>query len=132
MLEVSGALIRNEQSRLLVLHRNLPGMVWWEVPGGKCRPGESHEYTAQREVREELGVEIRTLRQLGEMVFRPQSGEFRYTYFAAELRDSQSIPTPQEPIHDMAEWMTLDSLRHSHILSPVLAYAVKQIVDGNF
>lgn len=30
----------------------------WEFPGGKCEPGESDVDSAQRELREELGVEV--------------------------------------------------------------------------
>ena len=31
---------------------------WWEFPGGKIEPGESHHEALKREIREELDVEI--------------------------------------------------------------------------
>ena len=31
---------------------------WWEFPGGKIEPGESHEAALIREIREELNAEI--------------------------------------------------------------------------
>src|SRR5262245_42407168 len=33
---------------------------YWEFPGGKCEPGESHVACLEREIREELGVGLRT------------------------------------------------------------------------
>lgn len=37
---------------------------YWEFPGGKCEPGETHERCLAREMREELGVEVRVLGKL--------------------------------------------------------------------
>jgi 8-oxo-dGTP diphosphatase len=37
---------------------------YWEFPGGKCEPGESHATCLEREIREELGVGLRTGREI--------------------------------------------------------------------
>src|SRR6185436_16391614 len=34
----------------------------WELPGGKCEPGEPPAACAVREVREELGIEVEVIR----------------------------------------------------------------------
>lgn len=37
---------------------------FWEFPGGKCEPGESHEACLAREIEEELGVRANVGRKL--------------------------------------------------------------------
>jgi ADP-ribose pyrophosphatase len=44
---------------LLVLRRNAPAKGLWAVPGGSIALGESFAEAAEREVREETGVEVR-------------------------------------------------------------------------
>jgi 8-oxo-dGTP diphosphatase len=65
IIEVAAGLIFRD-GRLLITQRrpgdHLAGL--WEFPGGKREPGESYELCLQRELREELGLEI----QPGEMI----------------------------------------------------------------
>ncbi|HYN09237.1 MAG TPA: (deoxy)nucleoside triphosphate pyrophosphohydrolase [Vicinamibacterales bacterium] len=53
------AAVIERDGRFLVTRRlagsHLSG--YWEFPGGKCNPGETHEACLARELREELGVE---------------------------------------------------------------------------
>lgn len=55
------AAVIERDGRVLVTRRlegsHLSG--FWEFPGGKCDPGETHEACLARELREELGVEAR-------------------------------------------------------------------------
>src|SRR6267142_5668223 len=54
------AAVINRGDRLLVcqrpLHKRYGGL--WEFPGGKCEPGESIAAAAQRELHEELSVQV--------------------------------------------------------------------------
>jgi len=58
-IEVAAGLIFRD-GRLLITQRpeggHLPGR--WEFPGGKCEPGETLPECLQRELREELGIEV--------------------------------------------------------------------------
>jgi 8-oxo-dGTP diphosphatase len=59
MIDVTAA-IWVQNGRVLIARRP-PGASQaglWEFPGGKVRPGETPEQCLQREIREELGVEI--------------------------------------------------------------------------
>jgi 8-oxo-dGTP diphosphatase len=66
---VVAALVR-DGSRVLVSRRRADQAMplLWEFPGGKVEPGESPEAALAREVREELGCEIRVGR-IHEVVF---------------------------------------------------------------
>lgn len=64
----AGLVFRNGQ---LLLTQRRPGDHlggFWEFPGGKIEPGESSHDCLQRELREELGIEV----EVGECVERVQ------------------------------------------------------------
>lgn len=69
---VAGALIRD--GAVLLAQRQRPPELagLWELPGGKVAPGETESSALERELREELGVDVRVGRRLGEDV--PLSG----------------------------------------------------------
>ena len=59
-------LIVDPQGRLLITVRGKdPGKGQWDLPGGFADPGESAEEALQREVREEVGLEVTAMRYIG-------------------------------------------------------------------
>ena len=58
-MECAGAVVRDEQGRLLLVRRgHEPGLGVWSLPGGRLEPGESAAQAAAREVLEETGLEV--------------------------------------------------------------------------
>lgn len=59
--DVAAGVIYREDGRFLIAQRPLDGLLGglWEFPGGKQESGETLPETLVREIREELGVEIR-------------------------------------------------------------------------
>ena len=60
-VEVVAAVLRKSDGTYLLAQRP-PGKVYagyWEFPGGKVEPGESLEAALRREIREELGIDVR-------------------------------------------------------------------------
>jgi A/G-specific adenine glycosylase len=78
--DVAAAVIHDRNLGILVAQRNLGDMLGglWEFPGGKCETGETLPQCLAREIREELGVEIR-VREL--LVVVPHA----YTHFRITL-----------------------------------------------
>jgi 8-oxo-dGTP diphosphatase len=65
-VHVAAAVIRDRQQRILIARRadsqHQGGL--WEFPGGKLEPGEDARAALARELREELGIEVRAARPL--------------------------------------------------------------------
>jgi hypothetical protein len=53
-----GALLLDENSRLLVVRKRSVDRLEYIMPGGKQNPGETDEETLSRELREELGITV--------------------------------------------------------------------------
>jgi A/G-specific adenine glycosylase len=103
----AGVIWRAEQ--VLIAQRPLDGLLGglWEFPGGKREPAETLVECLQRELREELGIEVDVGQQL--TVVRHAYTHFRVTVYAFEcLYRSTQEPTALG-VHDW-RWVTLDQL----------------------
>ena len=60
------AVIWNQQGQILIDRRPPKGVMGglWEFPGGKMEPGETVEECIQREILEELGIDIEVVEHL--------------------------------------------------------------------
>lgn len=92
-IEVAAGLIFH-QGRLLITQRkagdHLGGL--WEFPGGKCEPGETHAAALQRELREELAIEVTVGERLEVIEHSYPEKSVRLEFFRCRL--SAGTPTP--------------------------------------
>ncbi len=60
--EVAAGIVFNEKGQVLLAQRP-PGKTYsghWEFPGGKLEPGETAQAALERELKEELGIEVQS------------------------------------------------------------------------
>jgi 8-oxo-dGTP diphosphatase len=106
---VVGAIIVDSFSQptlVLAARRSRPADLAgsWEFPGGKVEPDETPTAALEREIREELGVEIEVGSELGTW---PINGALDLSLFFAEITSGEL--TPGET-HDAVRWLALDEL----------------------
>ena len=64
VIKVACAIIERDRRFLTTRRGTGQRALLWEFPGGKCRPGETTNACIVREIREELGITVRPLREL--------------------------------------------------------------------
>ncbi len=79
----------------------------WEFPGGKMDVGESQEETIQREIREELSMEIKPLKHLiSNKHLYPDFSIELHTWLCEPLSDSMELKE-----HRSSIWTTVSELK---------------------
>ena len=70
MIDVVAAVIKNQEGKYLITQRNFKKVQGglWEFPGGKVEENETKEHAIEREIKEELTLNIKAKEILGEKV----------------------------------------------------------------
>ncbi|BDQ00996.1 (deoxy)nucleoside triphosphate pyrophosphohydrolase [Aquiluna sp. KACHI24] len=122
MTLVVAAIIQNSQGEFLCCKRgdwkSSPNK--WEFPGGKPESGESLDFALIREIREELGVEIKVLRQFD----RSTTGDIELVCFVCDLVGKE--PTSSTD-HSELRWVREQDLARLDWAEPDLP-ALKRIL----
>ena len=106
-IEVVAAIIHDSQGRIFATQRGYgEWRGWWEFPGGKVEPGESHEEALRREIWEELETRI-VVERLADIV------DYDYPAFHLTMHcywcsvESGSLTLKE---HEAARWLAVDEL----------------------
>jgi len=94
---------------VLIAQRPMDGLLGglWEFPGGKLQPGEDLASCLQREIREELGVDIRVGDKLG--IYHHAYTHFKVTLHAFACRLANGAVLKPLKVADI-RWVSLDDL----------------------
>jgi 8-oxo-dGTP pyrophosphatase MutT (NUDIX family) len=94
---------------LIYRHRFIPDEWGWELPAGRCDPGETPVQTAVREVREETGWQVRRARALCSMRTSPGLSDQRSHVVVAEV-DRYTGPAEEPDEAEQIRWWPRDDL----------------------
>ncbi|WP_245628940.1 NUDIX domain-containing protein [Alicyclobacillus shizuokensis] len=94
----------------------------WEVPGGKCEPGESAHAAARRETWEESGAVIEKLTWLAEyQIPQPTGGPwYKWVYWAEVLRWQTKPDTSETVAVRLGKLPDPERIQQDQAVSPVL------------
>jgi ADP-ribose pyrophosphatase len=109
-----GVLVVRGSEVLLVLRANAPAKGSWAVPGGSIALGESLQEAAEREVREETGVEVRGAEVVHafDVIERDAAGAVLHHYVVVDVRAEWVAGEPRAGDDALdARWQPIGDLR---------------------
>ena len=127
-----GAIVVHEGCILLVNHRRL-GRSYWVLPGGALEAGESLAACAEREVREETGLEVQAGRFLYLVETFPSDGARHNldVVFHTHLRDAKAAHlAPAKWVIEQAEFVPLERLAGLVFLPPIASELAADAAAG--
>jgi len=106
--DVCGALIEKD-GKFLVARRKLNDSFGglWEFPGGGLEPGEGKKQCLEREIKEELGLDIKVLRLI--RVFGDEIPGLKINVFLFQCGIKKGIPRPLDCLD--VRWVSLEQLK---------------------
>ena len=107
------AIVQRGDKILLVRRARPPSQGRWSVPGGVIELGETIGKAAEREVREECGVEIKagTAVDVGDMIVRDRRGrvQFHYVVIYVQARYASGEASPASDAAELC-WARYEEL----------------------
>lgn len=89
-------LIQNGSHILLGYKKRGPGKGKWNGFGGKVKAGETIEDACCREVKEEIGVDVKELTKVGLLEFMFQNDPVKYECHVFRASDYEGEPTESD------------------------------------
>jgi 8-oxo-dGTP pyrophosphatase MutT (NUDIX family) len=106
-MKLAVAIVLRDGARTLLIRRGatLARAGWWSPPTGRVAAGETPAEAVRREAREELGLDVRALRE----VWRSSTDDGRYElhWWLADVVGGALVPDPREVAE--ARWVDLDA-----------------------
>ena len=104
MIRAAGGIIVRDGD-VLIVHR--PKYGDWSLPKGKCKPGETDEACALREIEEETGLNCEIERPLGETRYQALGGQKVVKWFL--MRPIEGDFAPDDEVDEIA-WVPISEV----------------------
>lgn len=124
------AFIVNSKKQLLIVKKSPYEMVdagLWTVPGGKIRPEENIINGLKREVKEEVGLTIKSYQWLAEDVFFNNDQYFHGEHFLCRVADEKKEIILEKNLLDY-RWITKKEIKNFEF-HPNIAKEIKNILN---
>ena len=128
-MSVVGGVVVNAEGKMLACKRAASEAMggWWEFPGGKIEAGETAEIALEREMKEELGLDVKVGPCLGHH-------DHDYGSMIVKLAFHLCKAPGQEPklsVHDESRWITESEIKTIEWLPPDVAF-VEELAERGF
>lgn len=111
-MKVRPAALIIKNNCVLLLQYNYAGVDVFGLPGGNPDPGETLAETLERELAEELGIEIEVKKMciVGEVILPQLKNDVLHCVFEAHIVAGQPSPNPTQTTALDAVWKAIDQL----------------------
>ena len=124
---VTAAVVKRDDHYLVTRRPEYAHLAgYWEFPGGKCEPGESHEDCLRREIREELDTEARVHGEIFAVTHAYEERVVELHFFRCTLAG-----TPQPVLGQEMRWVARDELAALKF-PPADAELIRRLQEGLF
>ena len=114
MIDVVAAVIKKDNKYLIAQrNRNKHFAFYWEFPGGKVDQGETFEIALQREIKEELSIDIKIYKKVSSQIHKDDKINVKVHYFLCEHSAGKIILSEHEDL----KWVTKKEL-YSYRMAP--------------
>ncbi len=111
-INLAGGILKDNEGRVLLLHRNTLKLRQWELPGGKIEENEKPSEAAIRELGEELGVCVSIINYFGNQEFVENGNIMNYYWYECVI--IHGIPRIMENKFDMLKFWRVSELENMY------------------